>query len=326
MSLQAPAHWALAIHAGAGVAEHLVLDEDRQRRCREGLAAALAAGVAILRTGGAALDAAQEAVRVMEDDVLFNAGRGSVFTCAGTIELDAAVMDGRTLSAGSVAGLTASRNPVLVARAVMERSSHVMIAGDGAEAFAREHGLEAAPPDYFFTPRRWAALEAHLRRLGQEPPPRPTWASALFEPNPQDEGPFGTVGAVARDCSGGLAAATSTGGTTGKRPGRIGDTPIVGAGTYANTTAAVSGTGDGEHFIRLTLARDAAALVEAGNSPMEAAELMIRKRLTPAGGQGGLILADAEGRIGWALNTPVMFRAAATRDRAPQVHIFSEEG
>jgi beta-aspartyl-peptidase (threonine type) len=320
--------WALAIHGGAGVAEHVALDAALQAQYRAGLKAALDAGSGSLSAGGSALDAVEAAVRVLEDDPLFNAGRGAVFTSAGANELDAAVMDGSTLSAGAVAGLSRSRHPVSVARAVMERSAHVMLIGDGAEAFARAQGLEAEPPAFFFTEQRWGALEAHMRNLGLAQPPRPQWAAETaaegFEPGA--EHPFGTVGAVALDPAGRLAAATSTGGMTGKAPGRVGDAPIIGAGTYADENAAVSGTGDGEQFIRLTLARDVARLVEDGLAPKAAADVLIQRKLTALGGAGGAIVVDRLGRVGWSFNSPAMFRASITSDAAPILGIFDDEG
>jgi beta-aspartyl-peptidase (threonine type) len=319
--------WALAIHGGAGVAEHVALDAPLQAQYRAGLKAALEAGSGVLSQGGTALDAVEAAVRVLEDEPLFNAGRGAVFTSTGTNELDAAVMDGSTLSAGAVAGLFASRHPVSVARAVMERSDHVMLIGDGAEAFARAQGLEAEPPAFFFTEQRWGALEAHMGELGLTAPARPDWAakaaSGAFHPG--GEHPFGTVGAVALDAAGRLAAATSTGGMTGKAPGRVGDAPIIGAGTYADANAAVSGTGDGEQFIRLTLARDVARLVEAGLDPKAAADVLIQTRLTALGGSGGAIVVDRSGRVGWSFNSPAMFRASVTSAAVPILGIFGDD-
>jgi beta-aspartyl-peptidase (threonine type) len=321
------ARWALVLHGGAGVAEHVALDPDLQTRYRDGLSRALDAGTALLSRGDSAVDSVEAAVRVLEDDPLFNAGRGAVFTSAGAMELDAAIMDGLTLSVGSVAGLSRSRNPISVARAVMERSPHVMFIGEGAEAFARSQGLEAVSPGYFFTEQRWGALQSWLRKHDAAPLPRPDWApaseGAAFEPG--GEHPFGTVGAVALDQAGRLAVATSTGGMTGKAPGRVGDTPIIGGGTYANAHAAASGTGDGEHFIRLTLAREIAALVEAGATPAEAADELIQKRLTALGGSGGVIVLDRQGRIGWSFNSTAMFRAAAGSHMTPITGIFTED-
>ena len=319
--------WALAIHGGSGVAEHLELDPALQARYRAGLSQALAAGSRILEAGGSALDATEAAVQVLEDDPLFNAGRGAVFTAAGANEMDAAIMDGATLAAGAAAGLSRSRSPIGVARAVMEQSGHVMLIGDGAEAFARRRGLDEVPHAYFFTEQRWSALEAHLARCGKPMPERPEWAPKAVPgaDAPGGEHPYGTVGAVALDQAGRLAAATSTGGMTGKAPGRVGDTPIIGAGTYANGHAAVSGTGDGEHFIRLTLARDIAALVEAGQSPEAAADVLIKDRLTALGGSGGAIVVDSTGRTGWSFNSPAMFRAAATSAGGSAIYIFADD-
>ncbi|HEY4586082.1 MAG TPA: isoaspartyl peptidase/L-asparaginase, partial [Brevundimonas sp.] len=239
--------WSLAIHGGAGVIERAQLSPERDAAYRAGLQAALDAGSAVLARGGSSLDAVQAAVEVMEDNPLFNAGRGAVFTSAGKNELDAAVMDGTDLNAGSVAGLTRTRHPIAAARAVMEKSPHVMLIGEGAETFARSAGLEEVGPGFFFTESRWQALLKALRDAGQPLPPRPEGAPAeparlgpaaplafnLHEA-PLDERKFGTVGAVAMDSQGRLAAATSTGGMTAKRWGRVGDVPVIGAGTYAS--------------------------------------------------------------------------------------------
>src|SRR5438552_7904057 len=237
----------LAIHGGAGTIERSNMTPEREREYRAGLERALKAGYEILERGGSSLDATEAAVRVLEDDPHFNAGRGSVFTSAGTNEMDAAIMDGHTLNAGAVASLKHINNPIILARLVMDKSGHVMMDGEGAEAFARENGIELVDQKYFFTQERWEALQkikaAEKHRTG----------AAGKKVRITDQDRHGTVGAVALDKNGNLAAATSTGGTTNKRPGRVGDSPVIGAGTYAsNATCAVSATVDGEYFISST--------------------------------------------------------------------------
>lgn len=285
------------------------------------MAQAAEAGAAVLRAGGRALAACEAGVRAMEDDPLFNAGRGSVFTADGAVEMDAAVMDGRDLAAGAVAGVTSVKNPVSLARAVMERSPHVFLVGHGAEAFARSVGAETAPPAYFFTLRRWSSLEHELERRGLPPPPRPEGveddlAAALAH----DEGKRGTVGMVARDVHGDVAAATSTGGTTGKRWGRVGDSPLIGAGTYAsNRGCAVSATGAGEFFIRLAVAKEISALVEHRGMPLQSAvDAVVQDQLTALGGDGGVIAVAPDGALAWSFNTLGMYRARIG-DGAPLV-------
>jgi L-asparaginase / beta-aspartyl-peptidase len=288
--------YALAIHGGAGELPARLLGADRERNYRAGLQAALDAGAAVLEGGGSSLDAVCAAVRVLEDDPLFNAGRGAALTRTGRAELDASIMCGRQLAAGAVASVRHVRNPVLLARCVMDRSDHVLMVGDGAEEFALEQGFELVPGEYFRTPARVRALE---RMLGGQ------HGSELLPPT-------GTVGAVALDSAGNLAAATSTGGTTGKRPGRVGDSPIIGAGTYArNGVCAVSATGHGEHFIRAAAAHDVCALMEYRGLPLaEAVAEVVHRKLFPVGGSGGLISVDAQGNVVMDFNSEGMFRAA----------------
>src|SRR5438876_2678450 len=257
----------LVIHGGAGTIDRSKMTPEKEREYRAGLDRALAAGYDILKNGGSSLDATEAAVRVLEDDPRFNAGKGSVFTSAGTNEMDAAIMDGKALAAGAVAALKHVRNPINLARLVMEKSGHVMMDGEGAEAFAKENGMELVDQKYFFTQKRWDALQ----KIKAAEKNRTSGAGKRFEITDQDR--HGTVGAVALDQDGNLAAATSTGGTTNKRPGRVGDTPVIGAGTYANNaTCAISATGDGEYFIRATVGRDVSALMEyRGMSLKEAA-------------------------------------------------------
>ena len=321
--------WAIVIHGGAGVIERRSMDAQTEAAYRAGLERALAAGTRVLERGGSALDAVEAAIRVLEDDPLFNAGRGAVFTAEGRNELDAAIMDGRTLKAGSVAGVSRARNPISLARAVMERSSHVMLSGVGADVFAREQGLELADPAWFFTERRWRALEAELERRGLPVPIRPPGAPAPGKAltGVLDERKFGTVGVVALDANGDVAAGTSTGGTTAKRWGRIGDAPIIGAGTYAsNDSCAVSATGTGEYFIRLTVAREICALVQyRGMTLQAAADEVIQKRLTALGGDGGVIALTPDGQLAWSFNTSGMYRARAAEGQAPVVSIYKDE-
>lgn len=329
---QEPVRWSLAIHGGAGVIERAGLTPEQDAAYRAALNRALEAGAAVLRDGGAAMDAVQAAVEVMEDDPLFNAGRGAVFTAAGRNELDAAVMDGTDLKAGSVAGLTRTRHPIAAARAVMERSPHVMLAGEGADAFAASVGLEQVDPSWFFTERRWQSLAQILRQRGDPIPPRPAGAPApggamaeAAQP-PLNERKYGTVGAVALDAQGRLAAATSTGGTTGKRWGRIGDAPVIGAGTYASNAdgCAVSATGTGEYFIRSTVARDICIRTRQGATPQQAAEAEIAD-VGSIGGDGGVIVMGRDGTFGFAMNTSGMYRGGVGADRPAAVAIYGDE-
>ena len=297
---------------------------------RAALSNALQTSSKVLRDGGSALDAVESGIRVMEDDPLFNAGRGAVFTAAGRNELDAAIMDGATLKAGAVAAVTRTRHPITLARAVMEKSPHVMLAGDGADAFGAEQGVEQVAPSFFFTERRWQELEKTLKEQGSPIPSRPRGvptSQAILPAIAEDEHKFGTVGVVALDTHGNVAAGTSTGGTTAKRWGRIGDSPIIGAGTYAsNESCAVSGTGIGEFFIRLTVAREICDLVEHKNVGIQAAaDEVIQKRLTALKGTGGVIVVSPAGEMAWSFNTSGMYRALASNDIAPTVAIFQDE-
>jgi L-asparaginase / beta-aspartyl-peptidase len=292
----------LVIHGGAGTIDPSKMTPEKEREYRSGLERALSAGYEILKRGGASLDAAEAAVRVLEDDPHFNAGKGAVFTSAGVNELDAAIMDGQTLKAGAVASVKHIRNPISLARLVMEKSPHVMLDCAGAEAFAKENGVEFVDEKYFFTQERWDALqrvkeaEKHGGAGGKK-----------FIISDQDR--HGTVGAVALDRNGNLAAATSTGGTTNKRPGRIGDSPVIGAGTYANNqTCAVSCTGDGEYFIRAGVAHEISALMEHKGTPLREAAQMALDRAKKLGGEGGLIAIDQKGETALPFNTNGMYR------------------
>lgn len=325
---EADGRWAIAIHGGAGVIERGQLTPEREAEYRAALTAAIEAGSEVLRSGGSALDAIQAAIELMEDDPLFNAGRGAVFTAEGTNSLDAAIMDGETMTAGSVAGVSRTRHPIALARAVMERSGHVMLAGEGADAFSVSAGLEQAEPAWFFTERRWGQLVQTLTDRGLPIPERPAGAPPPPDQAVSLEGDdhrFGTVGVVAVDTSGRIAAGTSTGGTTAKRWGRIGDAPVIGAGTWAGRGCAVSATGTGEYFIRLTVARDICGLNDLNDMPIaEAAEAMISE-LGAIGGDGGVIALTADGSVAFSMNTSGMYRGWADQDSPPAVAIYADE-
>lgn len=320
--------WAIVIHGGAGVIERKDLTPETEAAYRKAMSEAAAKGSAVLDKGGSAMDAIEEVIRDLEDDPLFNAGRGAVFTAEGRNELDAAIMDGATLKAGSVAGVTRTRHPISLARAVMEQSRHVVMIGSGADAFAASVGLEQVDPSFFFTERRWDGLVKELGKQGLPVPPRPAGAPSpqAFQPIPDDR-KFGTVGVVALDSAGNVAAGTSTGGMTAKRWGRVGDAPIIGAGTYAsNQSCAVSATGSGEYFIRLTVAREICALVQyEGLTLQQAADEVIQKRLTALGGDGGVVALAPDGQMAWSFNTSGMYRARAAEGEAPVVSIFRDE-
>ena len=298
------------IHGGAGVIRRERTSPERDSGVRAALNRALDAGSAILATGGASLDAVEAAVRVREDDPHFNAGRGSALTIDGAAELDAAIMDGATRAAGSVAGVTAPRNPVTLARAVMEQSAHVLLGREGADAFSADHGLDQAGADWFVIPERRRQLDELIAGGGK------------FDVDMK----YGTVGAVACDRRGHVAAATSTGGVTGKRWGRIGDSPLIGAGTYADDRAcAVSCTGAGEYFIRLGVAHEIAARVRLAGEGVQAAADAVMAEVVALGGTGGVIVAGADGTPAWRFSTPGMYRARALSDGTRDVAIYDDE-
>src|SRR5882724_2972678 len=303
----------LAIHGGAGTLPRADMGGERELNYRAGLSAALDAGYAVLQGGGTSLDAVTRAVMVLEDNPLFNAGHGSVFTFDGRNELDAAIMDGRTLAAGAVCGVTHIRNPIELARTVMEHSEYVMLSGEGAEDFALSRGFALVPRSYFHTPERWRQLERI--RDGD------TGLSALTISH------VGTVGAVALDSGGRLAAATSTGGMTGKRYNRIGDSPIIGAGTYADDrSCAVSATGHGEVFIRAAVAHDICSRMRFGSRTLEeAVREVVLGELTRLHGEGGVIAIDARGEISMEFNSEGMFRASRKAGGDPEIQIYRQE-
>jgi beta-aspartyl-peptidase (threonine type) len=324
--------WAVVLHGGAGVIERSSMTPEAEKQYRAGIQEAIGAAAAVLDRGGSSLDAVEAAIKLLEDNPMFNAGRGAVFAADGTNQLDAAIMDGKTLQAGAVADIQHTRHPISLARAVMEKSPHVMLIGAGAEQFGASVGLEQVPPSFFFTEHRWQQLVDQLRKDGQPIPPRPVGAPPPpAQPLAQFESPdahkYGTVGVVALDKNGSIAAGTSTGGTTGKKWNRVGDSPLIGAGTYAsNHSCAVSATGVGEFFIRLTVARTICALVEyKGMSLQAAADEVVQKELAPIHGDGGVIAISPDGQMAWSFNTPGMFRARQAEGGPVQMGIFRDE-
>lgn len=326
---EAAPRWAIVVHGGAGVIERKDLGPEQEAAYRAGISQATEAGAAVLKRGGSALDAIEATIVIMEDNPLFNAGRGAVFAAAGRNELDSAIMDGKSLSAGAVAGVTRTRHPISLARRVMEKSPHVMMIAAGADTFSKEQGLEQVEPGWFYTERRWRALEEFLQAKGLPIPPKPAGISTedAAKGLAHDEGKKGTVGVVALDLKGNIAAGTSTGGTTGKRWGRVGDSPLIGAGTYAsNSSCAVSATGAGEYFIRLTVAREICALVEyKGMKLQAAADEVIQKRLTALGGDGGIIALSPDGQTAWSFNTSGMYRARMAEGQPLTVGIYKDD-
>jgi beta-aspartyl-peptidase (threonine type) len=302
----------LAVHGGCGVVPQQSLSDDMQNALRAGLAAGLDAGYRILKANGSAIDAVTAAVIALEDNPLFNAGRGSEFTIDGKLEMDAAIMDGRDHRAGAVAAILGPRNPILAARAVMERSEQVLMVAAGANAFCRRHGIPMADVDYFHVDARWQELLAEReRRLSQ---------STIKQASP------GTVGAVARDCHGNLAAATSTGGMTGKPSGRIGDSPIVGAGTWAdNQTCAISATGVGEFFIRWAVAHEISARIAYRGDTLHSATQSVVTEIGARGGKGGVIAVDPTGAVALPFNTEGMYRGKIGPDGVALTALYAEE-
>ncbi|HUS86728.1 MAG TPA: isoaspartyl peptidase/L-asparaginase [Bacteroidales bacterium] len=296
--------WAIVIHGGAGVITRDQMTAEMDSAYRSVLTGALETGSKILDSGGTALDAVEQTIHVLENSPMFNAGKGAVFTHDGTNEMDASIMDGSDLNAGAIAGVTDIRNPISAARKVMENSEHVMLSGKGASQFAASQGVEIVEPSYFYTDRRYQQLTSAINR----------------EKN-------GTVGCCALDRHGNLAAGTSTGGMTNKRYNRIGDAPIIGAGTYANNaTCAVSATGHGEYFIRWTVAHDISALMEyKGLTVKEASELVVNEKLVKAGGSGGVICVDSRGEVSMPFNSEGMFRGFARPDGTGGVFIYKDE-
>lgn len=320
--LQGPQNPRLAfvIHGGAGTIKRGSLTAAKEKEYRDKLEEALMAGYKSLHAGKSGLDAVEIAIKILEDSPLFNAGKGAVFTHDGKNELDASIMDGKTLGAGAVAGLHHVKNPITLARAVMEKSPHVMMIGDGAEQFAKEQKITLVDAKYFWTQERWDSLQRILKAEKEKKP------VSLNSVGTRPANRFGTVGAVALDKNGNLAAGTSTGGMTNKRYGRVGDVPIIGAGTYANNeTCAVSATGWGEYFIRLTVARDIAAQMEYRALPIQqAADVVIKQKLQKLGGDGGVIAVDKYGNIGISFNSDGMYRAYVDINGKPVIEIYKD--
>ncbi|MEM6726166.1 MAG: isoaspartyl peptidase/L-asparaginase [Bacteroidota bacterium] len=307
--------FALVIHGGAGTILKKNMSPEKEKAYRDKLTEALEAGYAILEKGGEAGDAVVAAITIMEDSPLFNAGKGAVFTHAGTNEMDASYMDGKSLEAGAVGGVRTVKNPILAAKAVMEKSQHVMLTGSGAQEFAASQGIELVDTTYFYTERRWKSLQRVIEKENK---------GKKIEQAEK----HGTVGAVALDKSGNIVAGTSTGGMTNKRWGRIGDSPIIGAGTYANSkTCGVSATGHGEFFIRYAVAHDIHARMAYKNIPLQkAANEVINEELVEAGGTGGVVALDKDGNIAMPFNTAGMYRGYILPNGEAQVFIYKDEG
>jgi beta-aspartyl-peptidase (threonine type) len=332
LAQQTTHHWVIVVHGGAGVIERATMGPETEAAYRASLAQAETAGAKVLAAGGSALNAVETTINILEDDPLFNAGRGASFSAEGRNELDSSIMDGSNLKAGAVCGVTRTRHPISLARAVMEKSPYVMLCGGGADTFAAQAGLEQVDPSFFFTERAWQALVKQLKKQGQPIPQRPAGAPPppavpVAEIEPPDAHKYGTVGVVALDKQGNIAAGTSTGGMMTKRWGRVGDSPIIGAGTYAsNQSCAVSATGTGEFFIRLGVAREVCNLVQFKGMPLQqAADQVIHKELEALHGDGGLIAIAPDGQFAWSFNTPGMYRARQSEGGKLEVSIYRDE-
>ena len=312
------------IHGGAGVIKRGSLTAEKEKEYKAKLEEALLAGYKALQSGKSSLDAVEIAIKMLEDSPLFNAGKGAVFTADGKNELDAAIMDGSNLKAGAVAGLHKVKNPITLARAVMEKSPHVMMIGEGAEKFAKTVGIELVPEKYFWTQERWDQLQQIIKREREKEKLKKSAQTEQFEVEKAEK--YGTVGAVALDNQGNLAAGTSTGGMTYKKFGRVGDVPIIGAGTFANNnTCAVSATGWGEFFIRLGIARDVSALMEYRAMPIQpAADQVIKTKLQNLGGDGGIIAMDKFGNMAISFNSEGMYRAYINSEGKPVIEIYKD--
>lgn len=323
---QAGGNYVLVVHGGAGTILKSKMTAEKEAAYKAGLTQALQAGYDMIRSGRSSLDAVQAAINVLEDNPLFNAGKGAVFTHDGRNEMDASIMNGKNGTAGAVAGVTTVRNPINAARAVMEKSEHVMLAGAGAEQFAKEAGLVMVDPSYFYTEERWRGLQQAIKqdsvktRLDHD---QKTDGKNTKLGTSNVDYKFGTVGCVALDRDGNLAAGTSTGGMTNKRYGRVGDSPIIGAGTYAsNSTVGVSCTGWGEFYIRSVAAYDVSAMMEYKGTPVKEAAKAVIEKIAKMGGNGGLIALDKDGNIAMPFNTEGMFRGCVTRDGKIEIYIY----
>ncbi len=321
-------NFAIVIHGGAGTILKDSMSPQLEQQYIAKLNEALKAGYDVLAKGGTSMDAVVASIKVMEDSPLFNAGKGSVFNHEGKNEMDASIMDGKTLNAGAVAGVHTIKNPIVGARAVMEKSPHVMLTGDGADKFAKEQGLQVEDPKYFYDEKRWQQLQ-QIKKQEKITLDHSSDTTGWVHPKDAEfihDKKFGTVGCVALDKYGNLAAGTSTGGMTNKKWGRVGDSPIIGAGTYANNkTCAVSCTGHGEYFIRNVVAYDVSAMMEYKGMTLEqATSEVVMKKLKAQGGEGGLIAIDAKGNIAMPFNTAGMYRAYMKKDGKSEVKIYNE--
>lgn len=313
----------IVIHGGAGTILKKNMTPELEKAYNDKMTEALKAGYDTLEKGGTSLSAVEAAIRVMEDSPLFNAGKGSVFTNDGKNEMDASIMEGKTLMAGSVAGVRTIKNPITAAKAVMEKSPHVMMVGKGAEQFAKEKGVEIVDTSYFYDEKRWKQLQKAKQQEKQKLDHSDTTGyNEAFKTDYK----FGTVGAVALDIYGNIAAGTSTGGMTNKRFGRVGDAPVIGAGTYAsNSSCAVSCTGHGEYFIRAAVAHDISALMEyKGYTVEQAAKEVVMKKLVKMGGEGGVIVLDAKGNFAMVFNSEGMYRGYMKKNEKPVVLIYKQ--
>ncbi len=318
-------NYVMVIHGGAGTILKSQMTPEKEKAYKDVLTQALKTGYEKLKAGESSLNAIEATINIMEDSPLFNAGKGAVFTNEGRNEMDAAIMDGKTLMAGSVAGVTTIKNPVTAARAVMEKSEHVMMVGPGAEKFAKESGVEIVDPKYFWTQSRWDALQKVKKEDSTKTQLDHGNKKSMKLGVENHDYKFGTVGAVALDKDGNLAAATSTGGMTNKKYGRVGDAPLIGIGTYANKNVGISCTGWGEFFIRNVVAYDVAALIEyKGLSLKEAATEVVMKKVPALGGDGGLIALDKNGNVSMPFNTAGMYRGTVTKDGKIEVLIYKD--
>jgi L-asparaginase / beta-aspartyl-peptidase len=328
-SMQAQNKTALVIHGGAGTITRENMTPELEKQYRDKMEEALKAGHTVLKNGGSSTDAVIATIQVMEKSPLFNAGKGAVFTHEGRNEMDASIMEGKNRNAGAVAGITNIKSPILAARMVMENSPHVMLSGQGAETFAREQGLETADPSYFYTERRYQQLQrikdSNEQELDHDGANKDKRQGSLNEKFPYRK--FGTVGCIALDKDGNITAGTSTGGMTNKQYGRIGDSPVIGSGTYANNaTCGVSATGHGEYFIRSVVGYDIAALMEyKGMSVQEAANEVVNNKLVKMQGSGGVVAMDAEGNVAMPFNTPGMYRGYINPDGDLFIGIYKDE-
>ena len=321
-NIDASTNFAIVIHGGAGGIKKEYFTEEQQKAYTTTLQEALNAGYEVLENGGVSLDAVQEAIKVLENSPLFNAGKGAVYNSDGNQEMDAAIMDGETLNAGAVAGVNHIKNPILAARMVMDSTSHVLLSGKGAEILASKFGLEMVDSSYFFTEKRMN----QLKEVQGKEKTSLDHTAFLIKNELIDDHKYGTVGAVAIDKNGNIAAGTSTGGMTNKKYGRIGDVPIIGAGTYANNkTCGISATGTGEFFIRSVAAHEVSSLIMYKNlSPANALHEVLFKQIGPLGGEGGMILIDKNGNVYWDFNSSGMFRAYKKSDGDSKIEMFEK--